>query len=142
MASEFTAIFQAVETAITAFAATETGETLLAGRTVKVQNEYAPTATSFPYVTVCEKSDTFQPKGHELDNYETFSSNMIEVNVYDDVENRVELVYALKDVINTAIISFTPSNSPFRFKRISSAPLPNVADTSIYRWLSRYTNDN
>lgn len=142
MASEFISIFQTVKNAITDWEATPSGQVLLKGRPVKVQNEYSPTATSFPYVTVCEKSDTYQRIGHELDNYETFSSNMIEVNVYDDSDNRVEVVYTLKDIINTAIIRFKPANSPFSFRRVSSAPMPNVADTSIYRWLSRYSNDN
>jgi len=141
MASEFTSIYEAIRLAIAAWSVTATGVTFLSGRTVTLQNEYAPVASAFPFVTVCEKQDTFQSRGHELDSYETFSANMVEVNIYDDSENRVALAYSLKDAINTAVIRFNPSNSPFKFKRTYSAPVPNLADTSIYRWLSRYTND-
>lgn len=98
----------------------------------KVYNAYVPSTASFPYISIEEKSNVEIANKRELDSAETMSRVMYEINIYDNTTNKIQVCRGLASVVNDYMSVLAG------LKRTSNQPIPNTANTQIYRVVQRF----
>lgn len=99
---------------------------------INVTGEYVYAPASFPHVSI-EETDNFMPKAYmDSSGKEKFASVTYKISVYSNksVGKKTECKKIL-DFIDQMMISKN-------FRRISKTPVPNEADSSIYRLVATY----
>ncbi|MEG2540280.1 MAG: hypothetical protein RSB59_00670 [Clostridia bacterium] len=140
MLIEFPNIVKGLRKAIGDYSKTAVGKKVLADRTPSVNDSYTNDIAKCPCVTVEEKVNVALAKGREIDNSETLSRLMYEVNLYDNLTNKVEVCYKLANVVNDYFMGLQIQN--MRFVRITCEPIANTANANIYRIIMRFENKN
>jgi len=129
MVDIFQQVFGTLRNAVNLFANSDIGKALLNNREVKVSASYQQETTTFPHITIEEKTNAYA--NSELDSREKFSSLMYEINIYDNSINKIAITRKLAQICNDALTNLG-------FKRIFNEPLPNIADATIYRIIQRF----
>jgi len=130
MVDIFSQVFTVSQQAFIDYANSEQGKISLYNKSPIVSPSYEPINTTFPYITIEEKSNIFAQK--ELGGNEKFSLIMYEINIYDNSIYHISVCRNLANVCNETL------SRRFGFKRIFQEPMFNVADSTIYRILQRY----
>lgn len=103
---------------------------LLNKRKISFHNSFIRFSQAFPCVVIEEKANT-NSEG-EMDFVEKSSSLMYEVNVYDDGKKKNETCRAIAKAIDGYMAG------RLGFSRINMESFPNLADSTIERYLLRY----
>lgn len=99
---------------------------------IYVTGEYVPAPPRFPAVSI-EMADDYISTDHlSTTNNEEYSTVMFEVTVYSNLETGRKK--QAKQILSTIDELFYTMN----FIRLSSTPVPNLADSTIYRIVARY----
>lgn len=130
MTDIFTQIFFELKAELAEFQTSDRGVALLGGKTIFAHNAYLRSTQDFPCATIEEKSNT--NASGELDFVEKRSHLMYEINVYDNSKNRIEICRIIAGIIDEYMAR------KMGFSRITAEPFPNLADSTVYRYLMRY----
>ena len=99
---------------------------------IYVTGEYKPAPPSFPAVSIIEADNYVDTEKMSTSADEEYSIVMFEVEVYTNLENgkkqQAREILAFIDAILYDL----------NFTRLSMTPVPNMANTSIYRLVARY----
>lgn len=97
-----------------------------------VSGEYRGTPSGFPAVTLEEKNNTVLAETSEASLIQTAVSLMYEINVYTNTvgyrEDEARELMLLCDTVMSGL----------GFTRTMASPVPNLADSTIYRMTARY----
>ena len=99
---------------------------------VYVAGVYEPVPPEFPAVYVNEIDNAVFRNGISSSEIENFSAVTYEVNIYSNLKGGKKS--QCKEIANTVDAVFAGLN----FTRMSMNPVPNMADSTIYRIVSRY----
>lgn len=97
---------------------------------VEVSGVYLNTPSSFPYVSIIEQDNHLVE--YDTSDIEKYAKVMYEVNVYDNNDSNKKST--CKSILNTIDKEMYRMN----LIRTTYTPVPNMADTSIYRLVARY----
>jgi len=104
---------------------------LAAHSNVHVSGEYEPALSEFPAVTITE-SDNRVVERMRTTNVENAVRVMYETNVYSNkASGRKTQAKKIADSLDSIMLSIG-------FTRVVRTPVPNMADATIYRIVSRY----
>lgn len=99
---------------------------------IYVTGEYTPAPPSFPAVSIIEADNYIDTEKMSTSPDEEYSIVMFEVEVYTNLERG-------KKQQAREILSFIDAILyDLNFTRLSMTPVPNMANTSIYRLVARY----
>lgn len=98
---------------------------------LSVSSENVRSPTSFPYMTVCELSNTTYPRTLDSAGVEHHANVMYQVDVYDTSSSRKS---TCKAVLNTVDAAFQGVG----FVRVMSQPI-ELQNSAIYRITARYS---
>lgn len=126
----FPQIYAGLKAHIDLFSETEEGKALIENRSISYHDAYARSEQKFPCITIEEKANSNSTG--ETDLVEKKSNLMYEINVYDNGKKRTEVCRKLAVVIDKYMAE------TMGFLREFGEPFPNIADATVYRYISRY----
>lgn len=100
--------------------------------TTYVSGVYEPVPSSFPAVYITEIDNSVWRNGISSSEVENYAAITYEVNVYSNVKGRKKT--ECREIANTVDGVMKGLN----FTRMSMNPVPNLADSTIYRIVARY----
>lgn len=95
-----------------------------------VEKQYQATTTSFPYVTITDIDNT--EVSHDLSYTGRQSQPSWQIDIYQNGSTGEIVAKKIRDIIVPIM------EDQYRLKRISAKPVPNVTDTTIYRYMLIY----
>lgn len=99
---------------------------------IYVTGEYVPAPPRFPAVSI-EQADDYTSENRQTSSYEeTYHMVMFEVNVYSNLKTGRKL--QARQILSKIDELFYMMN----FTRLSTTPVHNLADETIYRLVARY----
>ena len=100
--------------------------------TTYVSGVYEPVPSSFPAVYITEIDNSVWRNGISSSEVDNYAAITYEVNVYSNVKGRKKT--ECREIANTVDGVMKGLN----FTRMSMNPVPNLADSTIYRIVARY----
>ena len=97
---------------------------------IMVVGEYVRQPSRFPFVSIVEQDNSTY--GRSSDCTERHSSLMYEINVYSN------LVTGKKSECKKIMKTIDEEMLNMGFQRITSRPVPNLEDATVYRIMNRY----
>ena len=126
----FPQIYAGIKSKINAYRDTAECAALIGSKPIAVRNAYSRVEQVFPCVVVEEKRNVISED--EMDLVEKRAELAYEVNVYDNGKKRTEVCRKLAAVIDEYM------SKEMGFQRTVGEPFPNLADSTIGRYFSRY----
>lgn len=126
----FPQIYSELKSYLEAFFRSVAGKNLIGNRKPSFHDEYPRSEQDFPCVTIEEKRNA-NSEG-EMDLTEKRSEVMYEINIYDNGKRRKEVCRTLFKIIDEYMAT------RMGFLRVVGEPFPNIADSTVYRYLLRY----
>lgn len=99
---------------------------------ISVSGEYTNTPTHFPFVSIVEIDNRISSSHMDTSDTERYAVVTYEINVYSDKTPGKKS--QCRDIIRAVDALLYERN----FRRLSSAPIPNLENASIYRIVARY----
>lgn len=99
---------------------------------IYVTGEYVDAPPQFPAVSIIEADNYLDYEKMSTKADEEYSIVMYEVEVYTNLENGKQM--QAREILSTIDAILYDLN----FTRLSMTPVPNLANTSIYRLVARY----